>query len=221
MRARSLILAVLISVGSVSHAQPSREPLHERAEYDDFRIWHLQWNVDTPAPTHRFEGPIAVMYVRSVIVRETGGRSERVRQIGDVDFIAEGSLAAVRESPVDRPLIAEVIELRRAAPLPARQRPPRFAPAFPREDAENILENDRIAVWRYTLRPEQPLPLLWYEKPSVIVWLDKGTVSNSHVDGKPDDAEVSAGGIRWNAGSSIHGESAATGPVGVVYLQIK
>jgi hypothetical protein len=90
-----------------------------------------------------------------------------------------------------------MIELKQEAPLgddPSADLPP----AFPREGAKQLLDNDRVRVWDYAFTPHRVGPLHRHVRDAVAVWLEGGKLKTTPRDGASTEGAL-APSVRSNA----------------------
>ena len=129
-------------------------------ENDRVTVWDVVWPKGQPTAHHRHPYALAGVYLEPgtrVITDAEGSKRNVTNEAGGITFQLKG-LTHVEEGTSDAPLHAIMIELKQDAPVgddPSADLPP----AFPREGAKQLLENDRVRVWDYTFTPHRVGPL--------------------------------------------------------------
>ena len=211
-----LLTALWVTQAAADRRPTTRFTMH--ADYDEFRLWTLNVPPGDTAPTHRFEGPVVVLFSAGVIMQTTlDGRSiERVREIGDVEYLEKADLTALGH-PLNRALSAEVIELRVSPRTKATNGPA----AAPRADAEHVFENDRIAMWSWTIVAGGN-NIVNRTGLSFTMWLDDGTLlRRAPARTPPRQVQVWRGTVSYGSGDSPMEESTAGTPIRALNIQIK
>ena len=133
--------------------------------------------------------------------------------------LADGSVQLTNERP-DRTGRAVFIELtdHRVAPLDV---PPGVPPAFPREGATRVIENDRLTVWTVTWVTGARTPMHFHDKDVVAVYLGPGTVRSTTIDGTSAAVPRSLGEAVFLPRGRTHVEECIAGPRRDVIIELK
>ena len=100
--------------------------------------------------------------------------------------------------------------------------PPRgVAPAFPRQGATNIIDNERIAVWDVRWTTGMKTPVHFHDKDVVAVYLCAGTVRSLPLEGQPSATPRSRGEAVFLARGRTHVEECVDGPRRDIIVELK
>jgi hypothetical protein len=218
IRAAICAVAVLLAAVCTAHSQTSRSRFRLAAEYDDIRLWDLIWVAGEPVPARTFEGPIVVLFGDDGRTASPDGRST-FHECGEAIYLGDRPLTDLGNGPIGKSLMLTVVELRTGPRVDRRPRSD-MPPAFPREEATRLMENERVTVWSFVLRPETPTARHAHNYRSVTVWLDDGELefeTRSGATRRP----VQRGGIGWESAGGVDAERAVSGPLRGVTLEVK
>ncbi|MGH8180743.1 MAG: hypothetical protein ACRETR_07170 [Steroidobacteraceae bacterium] len=81
-----------------------------------------------------------------------------------------------------------------------------YPPAFPRQGAVKVLENDRVVVWDVTWPKGYRAPMHEHYRDSVIVTLAGGTIRTVPLHGAGSTGTYQAGSVTFAAKGTIHSE---------------
>jgi hypothetical protein len=129
-------------------------------------------------------------------------------------------LTHVEEGTSDAPLHAIMIELKQDAPVgddPSADLPP----AFPREGAKQLLENDRVRVWDYTFTPHRVGPLHRHVRDAVAVWLEGGKLKATSRDGTSNVNTQTRFTATYSRRGGVHTEEAIEGAPHAYVFELK
>jgi hypothetical protein len=93
--------------------------------------------------------------------------------------------------------------------------------AFPRPHARKLLENDKVIVWDYRWRPQEPSPMHFHDKDALVVFEETGTLQSTTPDGKSVANEYKFGDIRFNRRDRTHTELLLGGEEHAVITELK
>ncbi len=118
--------------------------------------------------------------------------------------------------------LAIMVDLKDAAagavPL---QTVPGVEPAFPRESAKNVLDNERVRFWDYTWQTKKPTPLHVHDRDSVEIYLDPGTIVTTSRDGKTTSRTVAWKDARFVPRGTVDSEEATAGSPRAMTIELK
>ena len=99
--------------------------------------------------------------------------------------------------------------------------PGSIARAFPRQDAKQILDNDRVLVWDFTWAKGMKTPMHFHDKDVVVVYLGSGTVRSIPLKGEPTAAPRSFGEAVFRPRGRTHVEECIDGPRRDIIIELK
>jgi quercetin dioxygenase-like cupin family protein len=99
--------------------------------------------------------------------------------------------------------------------------PPGMTPAFPREGARSIVQNDRVAVWQVTWTKGSRTPQHFHDKDVVAVYLDAGTVRSIALSGETAATPRLAGDTVFIPRGRAHIEECIDGPRRDIIIELK
>lgn len=200
-----------------------REGATKVLENESVVVWDVTWEKGKATPMHQH--PVDVVGVTLVpgTVRVTlpdGSSRESERDsVGAVSSGGKG-LTHQEEGTSDVPRRAILIELKGAKkdPIPA---PEGVEPAWPREGASKILENDQVIVWDYQFQVGRAIPLHFHDKDTVVVELEPGVTRSIPKDGPPQETTWQGMRARFAPRGRIHREEAVSGSPRAIVVEIK
>jgi hypothetical protein len=113
-----------------------------------------------------------------------------------------------------------VIELK-DHPLPPIANTSGYPLAFPRPHVRKLLENDRVVVWDYAWHPNEPSPMHFHDKDTLVVYEATGALQSTTPDGKATVNENNFGDIRFNRRDRTHTELLIRGTGHAVITELK
>jgi hypothetical protein len=113
-----------------------------------------------------------------------------------------------------------VIELKDQA-IPPIANTTGYPLAFPRPHVRKLLENDKVIVWDYTWRPNEPTPMHFHDKDALVVYEASGALQSTTPDGKATVNEYKFGDIRFNRRDRAHTELLIRGKAHAVITELK
>jgi hypothetical protein len=169
-KARGFGLALLLFASLATHASAQVERIVGGPQ---FILWSVEWWPEEPQEPHKHDGPTVIVYASDGVLKNAAGRQEAHHR-GEVAYFPEGQTLNTGQlvSDQDDALTAVIFELRDTRPFTPK--PSAEAPAFPRDGAIRVLENERVIVWDVTYPARQPTPFHRHEKPAMRVFLSEG-----------------------------------------------
>ena len=113
-----------------------------------------------------------------------------------------------------------MIELKQDAPIgddPSADLPP----AFPREGAKQLLDNDRVRVWDYAFTPHRVGPLHRHVRDAVAVWVEGGKLRATPRDGASSVNTQTKFTATYSRRGSVHTEEAIEGTPHAYVFELK
>jgi hypothetical protein len=203
MKKKSAAITLCLTCVAILSAQPALPPPFPRVnatrllDTDRITVWDIVWPKGQPTPMHRHVyDQVGTYYARGgrLITTPDGVVRANVTEVGSLSATRKGT-THIEEGNTDPPLRAVFIELKHeiASGLPDADVGP---PAFPREGAKQILNDDRVTAWDYTWT-SGPQGLRYRPAwETVIVWLGAGTLRVTQGGGATSASEVNAGTMR-------------------------
>ena len=154
-----------------------------------------------------------------VFTNADGSKRNVSNEAGGVTFQLKG-LTHVEEGTSDSPLHAIMIELKQDAPIgddPSADLPP----AFPREGAKQLLDNDRVRVWDYAFTPHRVGPLHRHVRDAVAVWAEGGKLRATPRDGVSSVNTQTKFTATYSRRGSVHTEEAIEGTPHAYVFELK
>jgi len=224
----TLLLACVVALSALS-AQSTLPPPFPRTnatkllDTDRITVWDIVWPKGQPTAMHRHVyDQVGTYYAAGgrVITTPDGAARTAVTEVGALSTTRKGT-THIEEGNTDSPLRAVFIELKRdtASGLPdAGMDGP--AP-FPRDDAKQILDDDRVTAWDYSWT-SGPQGLRYRPaRETVIVWLGAGTLRVTQRDGTSTVREVKAGTMHHMTRGANETAEIVSGSARAILFQLK
>ena len=195
---RTLLIAFTI-VALPCHAEAETQTLFEN---ERVIVWRL-------APGETAEPLIRDGRLPGVIVTLADGAVSIVDDVNTV-MTRDGApasgvvLIAIKDHPRDR-----------------LETPLGMAPAFPREGARRVVENDSVTVWHVTWTKGFKTPQHFHDKDVVAVYLDAGTVRSIALSGETAATPRLAGDTVFIPRGRAHSEECIDGPRRDIIIELK
>jgi len=189
---------------------------------DRVTVWDVVWPKGQPTALHRHPYALAGVYLEPgtrLITAVDGSKRNVSNEAGGVTFQLKG-LTHVEEGTSDIPLHAIMIELKEDAPVgddPSADLPP----AFPREGAKQLLDNERVRVWDYAFTPHRVGALHRHVRDAVAVWLEGGKLRATPRDGTPSVNTQTKFTATYSRRGSVHTEEAIEGAPHAYVFELK
>jgi uncharacterized RmlC-like cupin family protein len=165
-------------------------------------VWRL-------APGDRAEPLVHDGRAPGVIVTLADGA---VRIVDDINTVTTRDVA---------PASGVVLIAIKSHPRDKLETPLGMIPAFPRETARRVAENDSVAVWHVTWTKGLKTPQHFHDKDVVAVYLDAGTVRSIGLSGETTATPRSAGDTVFIPGGRAHIEECIDGPRRDIIIELK
>jgi hypothetical protein len=185
-------------------------------------VWDVTWakGVKTPMHEHRIPA-VGVVLEPGTVTMTMGDGSVRPAPLGErgrVVYAAPG-FSHVEEGQSDSAARAIVVELK-GNPAGAAPAPAGVPPAFPREGATNLLENDRVSVWNVTW-PARAASTHFHGSDVVVIGLEPGTTRSVPQSGEPTTTAWKFGDVRFNPRGRLHSEEIVDGAPRLIAIELK
>jgi quercetin dioxygenase-like cupin family protein len=209
------LAAVMVLVASTAGQQipPAfpREGAKKILENERVIVWDVQLPKGQRAAMHTHPYDIVSVTITPGGHEDHGadGASEnRLFKAGDVRFTPKGR-THFEVGLTDPPRRAIITELKPVAPRPAPAAS-KYPPAFPREGAAKILENDRVILWDVTLANNHRSEPHAHGYDAMSVTLAGGVVRDVGLDGAVEERRFETGDVQFQAGGRIHASEGAS-----------
>ena len=192
-------------------------------ETDRIAVWDIVWPKGQPTAMHRHPyDQVGTYYARGgrVITTPDGEKRSNITEVGSLSTTRKGT-THIEEGNTDAPLRAVFIELKKdtASGLPAAN--VGGTPAFPREGAKQLLDDDRVTSWDYTWTSGAQSLRYRAAQETVIVWLGDGRLRVTPGTGAPTESDVKAGIMRHLERGSNETLVMVSGSPRALFFQLK
>jgi hypothetical protein len=175
-----------------------------------------------PTALHRHPYDLTGVYIapgNRLITAVDGAKRPVTTAAGGIVWQLRG-LTHIEEGTSDPPLRAFMIELKEDGPVgadPSGDLPP----AFPRETAKPLLENDRVRVWDNVWPVGTAGQLHRHVHDNVVVWMADGKLRSTPQTGAPTVTEVRRLTVTYSKRGNVHTEQAMEGPPRAYVFELK
>jgi quercetin dioxygenase-like cupin family protein len=218
-----MLLAVLTLEAAQSYPPPfPRSGATKLLENDRVVVWDVTWPKGQATALHRHPYDMTGVYIEPgdrVITAVDGSKRPVTTAAGGIVWQKRG-LTHIEEGTSEHPLRAIMIELKQAEPV-GTDASPDLPPAFPRDTAKQLLDNERVRVWENTWPPGQPGPLHRHVRDNVVVWMADGTLRSTPKDGEPTVRDVKKLTVTYSARGNVHREEAIAGAPRAYVFELK
>ena len=186
-------------------------------------VWDVSWEQGhrTPLHRHRFTA-LSVTLTPGRVKSIMPDGTERVGELEAVGNVMYGGKGLVHQeegvSEVPRRVI--LLELKEEAPLPLSA-PLGSVPAWPREGATKLLDNDRVVVWDYAFAPDRPVPEHFHDKDAIVVELAPGATRSVPREGSSRVTEWQVNRARFAPRGRLHREEHVRGSPRAIVIELK
>ncbi|MBI3491142.1 MAG: hypothetical protein HY047_05060 [Acidobacteria bacterium] len=226
---RSLTIGLLaLGLLSLTLAAQTYPPAFPRAgatkllENDRVVVWDVTWPKGQPTPLHRHIYDMTGVYIapgNRMITAVDGSKRPVTTEAGGIVWQLKG-VTHVEEGTSDVPLRAIMIELKQDAPV-GTDASPDLPPAFPREGAKQMLDNDRVRVWEYAWPAGHAGPLHRHVRDNVVVWMADGKLRSTPRNGTPAITDVTKFRATYSPRGNVHSEEAIDGAPRAYVFELK
>jgi len=223
-----LLPIALLSLSGLT-AQPSYPPAFPRPnatrllDSPRYTVWDIVWPKGQPSPLHRHLYDQVGTYYHSggrIITTPEGARREATTAVGGLSATRAGT-THVEEGNTDPPLRAVFIELKQGGPSglgPAAASEP---PAFPRDGAKSLRDDERVTVWDYTWTPGTTTAASVHQYEEIWVWLGAGKVRVTPRGGSSTTIDAEPGRIRHVPRGTVEADDGVSGSPRVMIFVLK
>jgi quercetin dioxygenase-like cupin family protein len=180
-------------------------------ENDRVIVWDVQLQKGQRAAMHIHPYDIVSVTVVAGAQQDNGAdgvTEDRMFKMGDVRFTPKGR-THFEVGLTDPPRRAIVTELKPVAPG-AAQTASKYPPAYPREGARKILENDRVILWDVTLENSRRTEMHNHPYDFMSVTLTPGAIRDVGLDGAIEQRQFEVGQVRFQNKGRIHADEGAS-----------
>jgi hypothetical protein len=175
---------------------------------------HLEPGKPGPAIPHK--GFFAVLYFDGGRIKIADGHTVR-HPAGDA---VTGQGGVTHDTAIGEPQREIVVEIK-DAPSNTVPNNTGLPPAFPREGAKLILENDHVRVWNYAWVPGKPTVMHFHNTEVIVAYRGEGEITSTDPSGKATPNHRATGDIVYNLANRSHSEAVTKGTVSGVMLELK
>jgi hypothetical protein len=192
-------------------------------ENESVVVRDVTWVKGKPTPMHRHVlGVVGVTLVPGTVRVTLPDGSTRESEKDTAGAVSAGGKGMIHmeEGTSDTPRRAILIEIKGASkdPVPA---PAGVEPAWPREGASKVFENDEAIVWDYRFQKDRVIPLHFHDKDTVVVELEPGVTRSIPQDGAPQETAWQGMRARFAPRGRIHREEVVSGSPRGIIVEIK
>jgi hypothetical protein len=192
-------------------------------ENDRINVWDIIWPRGQPTVLHRhIYDQVGTYYQRGgrVITTPDGEKRSNMTEVGRLSTTRKGT-THIEEGNTDPPLRAVFIELK-------QEKPSGLAPAevgtaaFPREGANQVLDDDRVTTWDYASWAPGPGALKFRAaRETIIVWLGEGSLRVTRRAGSTTTVQVKSGTMRHLERDSAETLEMMSGSPRALFFELK
>jgi hypothetical protein len=219
------LAALVLSAGLVAQTYPPPFPRTGATnilENDRVAVWDVTWPKGHPTLLHRHPYDMTGVYLApgDRLITEVNGTKRPVStKAGGIVWQFKG-LTHTEEGTSEPSLHAIMIELKKADSY-GTDASPDLRPAFPRDTATQLLENDRVRVFENVWPLHQKGPLHKHVRDAVVVWIAGGTLRSTSRTGAQTDTDVKAFTATFGNRGNEHSEEATAGPPRAYVFELK
>ena len=201
------LTTIVLTFGLAAQSYPPAFPrtnVTKLMENDRIVVWDIVWPKGQPTPMHRHvHDQVGTYYAPGgrAITTPDGATRQAMTEVGALSTTRKGT-THIEEGTTDPPLRAVFIELKQETGSGVPDAPSPLPPAFPRDGAKQLLDDERVTVWDYTWTPGARGVLSRYTRDTVVVWLDKGSMRVTPEGKTAATVAVAPGQMRFYARGS-------------------
>ncbi len=218
------VLAFVLFLAVQTYPPPfPRDGATKVLENESVVVWDVTWVKGRPTPMHRHVvDVVGVTFVPGTVRVTLPDGTTRESEKDTPGAVSAGGkgLTHMEEGTSDTPRRAILIELKGVKKEPLT--PPKgVEPAWPREGAKKVLENDQVVVWDYRFQKDRPIPLHFHDKDTVVVELEPGVTRGIPQDGPPAETTWQGMRARFAPRGRLHREEVVSGSPRAIAVEIK
>ena len=186
-------------------------------------IWDVVYHQGKPTAVHEHELDLVAVFLAEGVVKHTFPdgtfRLSASVKVGQAIF-QESGVVHSEEGVSDTDCRGIIIELKEYAP-PSREAKPGVVPAFPRESARKLLENNRVVVWDYTWVSGNNLPSHVHDKDTIVVYIQPGKFPSDPDSGPAGGVLRSFGDVVYDTRDMVHPSEPVEGSPRAIIIELK
>jgi quercetin dioxygenase-like cupin family protein len=218
-----MLLAALLAAQAATLPPPfPRDGAKKLIDNERVTVWEVTWPRGVKTPMHRHPFPtVGVVLDPGALTMTLGDgtvRETTFTEPGQAVFAPAG-FTHVEEGRSATPARAVIVELK-GTPGEAAAAPAGVPPAFPRDGATKLLENERVTVWNVTW-PGGSAPTHFHASDVVVVGIEVGTTRSTPLRGQPSTTAWKFGDVRFNPRGRVHREEVVAGAPRIVAVEVK
>ena len=208
------VLAFLLAAPSSGQQLPPAFPrpgATKVLENDRVIVWDVQLQKGQRAELHTHPYDIVSVTLTDGGHQDNGAdglTEERMFKMGDVRFTPKGR-THFEVGLTDPPRRAIITELKPVAPG-LEPTASNYPPAYPREGAKKILENERVILWDVTLDNNHRTEVHRHPYDIMSVTLVPGAIRDVGIDGTIEERRFETGQVRFQNKGRIHADEGAS-----------
>jgi predicted metal-dependent enzyme (double-stranded beta helix superfamily) len=220
-----LVATGWLSIGILAQTYPPPFPrtgATKLLENERVVVWDVTWPKGVSTGMHRHPYDLTGVYLAPgdrIITAVDGTKRPVSTAAGGIVWQRRG-LTHIEEGSSDPPLHAIMIELKEDGPV-GTDSSGDLPPAFPRETAKLLLENERIRVWDNVWPVGSTGPVHRHVRDNVVVWMADGKLRSTPRDGAPTVTEVKRLTATYSKRGNVHSEQALEGPPRAYVFELK
>lgn len=206
----ALALATITTGQQLPPAFP-RDGAKKILENDRVTVWDVQLKKGQHAALHTHPYDIVSVTLTPGGQQDNGAdgvTEDRMFKMGDVRFTPKGRTHS-EVGLTDPPRRAIVTELKPVTPGGALTAS-KYPPAYPREGARKILENDRVILWDVTLENNRRTAMHSHPYDFMSVTLTPGAIRDVGLDGAVEERQFEVGQVRFQNKGRVHADEGAS-----------
>jgi hypothetical protein len=211
-----LCLAPAMAARSPAQSYPPAFPrptAKKLLETDRVVVWDIVWPKGQATPMHRHVYDQVGTYYSAggrVITTPDGVSRSTMTPVGALSTTRKGT-THIEAGSTDPPLRAVFIELKHDSASGEPEAPSAVPPAFPRDDAKLLLDDERVTIWDYTWGPGTRGITSRYPRDTILIWLASGTLRLASQGGSPAVIDVAPGQIRYERRGTVETDEVVSG----------
>ena len=219
-----LLAVALLSLSLAAQTYPPPFPrtgATSLLDNDKVAVWDVTWPKGHPTLLHRQPYDMTGVYLGSgdrIITEVNGTRRPVSTKAGGIIWQLKG-LTQIEEGTSEPSLHAIMIELKHADSYGTDASDLR--PAFPRDTATQLFENDRVRVFENTWPLHQRGPLHKHVRDVVAVWIAGGKLRSISRTGNENISTMKAFTATMGTRGNEHTEEAIEGPPRAYVFELK
>jgi hypothetical protein len=225
---KHVLVAWLACVAALAAQSPLPPPFPRTnatklLDTDRITVWDIVWPKGQPTAMHRHVyDQVGTYYARGgrLITTPDGAVRAVITEVGSLSTTRKGT-THIEEGNSDPSLRAVFIELKQENPSGLPDADVGGPAPFPREDAKQILDDERVTAWDYTWTSGPERVRYRPARETVIVWLGAGKLRVRQRGGATTVSDVNAGTMHHLARGSSETLEVVSGSPRAILFQLK